>query len=91
MKLAIDYTTQIWREGDQFIAHSMPLDVASSGGSPEVARAALDEAVHLFLSTAAEQGTLHQVLEDSGYVKTGHSWQCPSWLSAERGEAVLTV
>lgn len=91
MQLAIDYTTQIWREGDQFIAHSMPLDVASSGGSPEVARAALDEAVHLFLSTAAEQGTLHQVLEDSGYVQTGHSWQSPFWLAVERGEALLTV
>jgi predicted RNase H-like HicB family nuclease len=91
MKLAIEYTAQIWREGDQFIAHTMPLDVASSGASPEEARKALDEAVHLFLSTASEHGTLDQVLEDSGYVQTGHSWQSPSWLSAERGEAVLTV
>jgi len=91
MKLAIEYTTQIWREGDQFIAHTMPLDVASSGGSPKEARQALDEAVHLFLRTAAGQGTLDQVLEDSGYVHTGQSWQSPSWLSMERGEAVLTV
>ena len=91
MKLAIGYTTQIWRESDQFIAHTMPLDVASSGGSPEEARQALDEAVHLFLSTAADHGTLDQVLEDSGYVQTGHSWQSPSCLAVERGEAVLTV
>ena len=69
----------------------MPLDVASSGGSPEEARQALDEAVHLFLSTAADHGTLDQVLEDSGYVQTGHSWQSPSCLAVERGEAVLTV
>ena len=91
MKLAIGYTTQIWRESDQFIAHTMPLDVASSGGSPEEARQALDEAVHLFLSTAADHGTLNQALEDSGYVQTGHSWQSPSCLAVERGEAVLTV
>ena len=91
MKLAIAYTTQIWRDGDQFIAHTMPLDVASSGASPEEARKALDEAVHLFLSTAAGQGTLEQVLDDSGYVQIGHSWQSPSWLAMERGEAVLTV
>ena len=91
MKLAIGYTTQIWRESDQFIAHTMPLDVASSGGSPEEARQALDEAVHLFLSTAADHGTLNRVLEDSGYVQTGHSWQSPSCLAVERGEAVLTV
>jgi len=91
MKLAIEYTTQIWREGDQFIAHTMPLDVASSGASSEEARKALDEAVHLFLSTAAGHGTLDQVLEDSGYVQTGESWKSPCWLAIERGEAVLTI
>ena len=66
MKLAIEYTTQIWQEGDQFIAHAMPLDVASSGASPDEARKALDEAVHLFLSTASEHGTLEQVRGNVG-------------------------
>jgi predicted RNase H-like HicB family nuclease len=91
MKLAIAYTTQLWQEGDQFIAHAMPLDVASSGSSQDEARKALEEAVHLFLETAMEHGTLNQVLEDSGYVLEGESWQSPAYLSVERGEAVLTV
>lgn len=91
MTLTIEYTTQIWREGDQFIAHSMPLDVASSGASLEEARKAVDEAVRLFLGTAAEHGTLEQVLEDSGYVQTGHSWQSPAFLAAEHGELALAV
>jgi predicted RNase H-like HicB family nuclease len=91
MKLAIEYTTQIWQEGEQFIAHAMPLDVASSGGSPDEARKALDEAVHLFLSTASEHGTLEQVLEDAGYLQVGDSWQSPPWLAVERGAATLTV
>ena len=91
MKLAIDYTAQIWREGGQFIAHTIPLDVASSGGSREEARRALDEAVHLFLTTAAKHGTLDQVLEDSGYIQSGQLWESPRWLALERGEAVLTV
>ena len=52
--MEIEYHVQIWKEGDQFIAHAMPLDVASSGSSPEAARQALDEAVRLFLRTAAE-------------------------------------
>lgn len=26
----IEYTVQVWEEGDQFIAHAMPLDVMSS-------------------------------------------------------------
>ncbi len=54
----LDYTVQIWKEGNQFVAHGMPLDVMSSGPTVEAARAALDEAVSLFLDTAAEAGTL---------------------------------
>jgi predicted RNase H-like HicB family nuclease len=63
----IDYHVQIWREGSQCIAHAMPLDVASSGETPEAARQSLDEAVRLFLDTAAEHGTLDEVLEEAGY------------------------
>ncbi len=63
----IEYTVQIWKEGNQFIAHAMPLDVMSSGFTPEDAKKALEEAVHLFLDTAAEKGTLNLVLEEVGY------------------------
>jgi predicted RNase H-like HicB family nuclease len=61
----IDYTVQIWREGDQFIAHALPLDVASSGATPQAARTALEEAVKLFIKTAEQHGTLTEVLEDT--------------------------
>ena len=44
----IEYTVQIWKEGNQYVAHAMPLDVISSGATPEEARNALDEAVKLF-------------------------------------------
>jgi hypothetical protein len=37
----IDYTVQIWKEKDQFVAHAMPLDVMSAGNSPEEARKAV--------------------------------------------------
>jgi predicted RNase H-like HicB family nuclease len=67
--MKIDYTVQIWREGEQYIAHAMPLDVASAGKTPEEARQAVDEAVRLFLATAAEHGTLEEVLEDAGYCR----------------------
>ena len=39
----------------------MPLDVMSSGKTPDEARKALDEAVHIFLVTAADLGTLEEV------------------------------
>ena len=59
----IEYTVQIWQEKEQFVAHAMPLDVMSSGATPEQARQALTEAVDLFLTTADEVGTLAEVLE----------------------------
>ncbi|KRT69055.1 MAG: hypothetical protein XU15_C0013G0001, partial [candidate division NC10 bacterium CSP1-5] len=34
----IEYTAHIWTEGNQFIAHAMPLDVMSAGPSPDEAR-----------------------------------------------------
>jgi predicted RNase H-like HicB family nuclease len=80
----IDYAVQVWREGNQYIAHAMPLDVASSGETPEGARQAADEAVRLFLSTAAEHGTLDQVLEDAGYSRDGGSWRGPDWIGVEQ-------
>jgi predicted RNase H-like HicB family nuclease len=81
--MKIDYAVQVWREGKQYIAHAMPLDVASSGESPESARQATDEAVRLFLSTAAAHGTLDEVLEDSGYSRDGASWRMPDWMGVE--------
>ena len=63
----IEYTIQIWQEKAQFVAHAIPLDVMSSGTTPELARHALKEAVDLFLTTAAEVGTLREILERDKY------------------------
>jgi predicted RNase H-like HicB family nuclease len=87
----IEYTAQIWKEGDQFIAHAMPLDVMSSGRSPEVARKALDEAVHLFLVTANDMGTLEDILQEAGYEFEGGRWVSPSWVAIERHSAIVGV
>ena len=62
----------------------MPLDVASAGDSPEGARQAVDEAVKLFLRTAAEHGTLDEVLEDAGYRRVRQEWRGPAWLGVEQ-------
>src|ERR1039458_8103140 len=77
----IDYTVQIWREGSQFIAHAMPLDVASSGTTPQAARAALDEAVKLFIKTAKQHGTLTEVLETPVTNTTAHCGAAPTGLA----------
>jgi len=87
----IEYTVQIWKEGNQFVAHAMPLDVMSSGGTPEGARKALDEAVHLFLVTAGEMGTLEETLEEAGYQFKEGRWVSPSWVAIERHSAAVGV
>ena len=83
-KINIEYTTQIWKEDDQFIAHAMPLDVISSGRTAEEARKALDEAVQLFLETAADMGTLEEILQETGYEFKDESWIGPAWVSIEK-------
>lgn len=89
--MEIDYTVQIWREGRQFIAHAMPLDVASSGTTPQAARTALDEAVKVFIQTAELQGTLTEVLEDAGYTYDGSNWKSPDWVCFEKHSAPVAA
>ena len=90
--MSVDYTVSIWKEGEQFVAHAMPLDVASSGDSPEAARAAVDDAVHAFIDSCSNAGTLEQVLEEAGYTRDADGkWRSPSWVSLERRELVIAT
>ncbi len=82
--MKIDYTVQIWKEGNQYIAHTMPLDVMSSGFTPEEAEDALKEAVHLFIETAEDIGTLNDILEECGYMSAKNEWISPLWISVEK-------
>jgi predicted RNase H-like HicB family nuclease len=91
MRMDIAYTIQIWREDEQFIAHAMPLDVMSSGSTSEEARAAVNEAVHLFLVTAAEMGTLEQILQEAGYQWQGDRWVSPEWVALERQSTIIAA
>jgi len=83
----IEYTIQIWQEGNQFVAHAMPLDVMSSGQTPDKARRALHEAVELFIQTAEEMSTLEEILLESGYKSSNGQWISPAWIAIERSSA----
>jgi predicted RNase H-like HicB family nuclease len=87
----LDLTIYITREGRQYVAHAMPLDVVSSGPTPEAAREAVYEAVRAFLLTAAGEGTLEEVLEDCGYERRGDRWVCPDFIALEKHELAVAV
>ncbi|HEX9882773.1 MAG TPA: hypothetical protein VGA79_02290 [Desulfobaccales bacterium] len=90
-EVTIEYTVYIWQEGNQFIAHAMPLDIMSSGPSPEAARKALDEAVRVFLLTLEDLGTTAEILQECGYQQIQGSWKSPPWVSIERHSAVVGI
>lgn len=87
----IDNTVQIWQEGVQFIAHAMPLDIMSSGGTPQESREALQEAVELFFATASEQGSLSDILAEAGYEYQEGTWISPAWIAVERHSTTANV
>jgi predicted RNase H-like HicB family nuclease len=89
--MIIDYTVQIWQEGNQYVAHAMPLYVMSSGSTPEAARTALEEAVRLFLKTASDMGTLEEVLDEAGYRLHEGRWLSPDWVLIEKQSTAVPV
>lgn len=80
----IRFTTQIFKEGRSFVAHTPELDVSSCGGTKEKAARNLKEAVRLFLEEAAKMGTLDQVLEEEGYFKRNSKLEGPKFIGTQR-------
>jgi hypothetical protein len=87
----LDLTIYLTKEGRQYVAHAMPLDVVSSGPTPEAAREAVYEAVRAFLLTATDEGTLEEVLEECGYERRGDRWVCPDFIALEKHELAVAV
>lgn len=73
------------------MAHAMPLDVMSSGPTPDAARAALEEAVRLFLKTAGDSGTLDEILDEAGYRLEGGRCISPDWVALEKQSTALAI
>lgn len=80
----LTFTTQVFREGKQYVSYNPELEVASCGDSPEEAKENLREAIEGFVAVAAENGTLDDILEAAGYVKDKKSWRDPYLISIDR-------
>lgn len=65
--MQIPYTSQLFREDDQFVALCPELNLSSYGDTPEAALNSLQEVVGLFLEECQAMGTLGIILEEAGY------------------------
>jgi hypothetical protein len=65
----IQFTSQIFREGKMYVAHTPELDVSSCATTRVKAQKNLLEAVRLFLEEAAKKDSLQQILKKAGCVR----------------------
>lgn len=82
--MEIQFTTQIFKEGRTYVAHTAELDLSSCGGTQQKAVKNLKEAVRLFLEEAEKMGTLQQILEEAGYLKRKSKLEGPKFISTQR-------
>jgi predicted RNase H-like HicB family nuclease len=57
----------LFEKDGQIVGLCLELNVSSFGDTPDEARAALQEAVTLYLEECRRMGTLEMVLEEAGY------------------------
>ena len=89
--MEIQFTTQIFKEGRSFVAHTRELDVSSCGGTQRSAVRNLKEAVRLFLEEAEKMGTLDRILEEAGYLKRNRKLQGPKFITTRRVSMLLPL
>ena len=88
----IQFTTDLFKEGTQYVAHTPELDLSSCARTETKARENLIEAVRLFLEEAGNMGTLEQLLQESGYVRRkGGAWQARQLVSRQRASVPLPL
>ena len=93
MKPSIHFRSEVFREGDLYVALCPDLSVSSFGETPIEARESLKEAVEGFIEECESMGTLKEVLEEAGYAKSknhsSRSNNLTSSRSTSRPDALL--
>jgi predicted RNase H-like HicB family nuclease len=89
--MEIQFTTQVFKEGKTFVAHTPELDISSCAETEQKALANLNEAVTLFLEESDELGTLNQILEEAGFSKHGDRLEGPEFIGMQRISLALPL
>jgi predicted RNase H-like HicB family nuclease len=69
---SLDIKIEIFKEEDLYIAVCLPLNVSSYGETEDEAKRSLVEAIEAFIEECNRMGTLNEVLEEAGFIKTGN-------------------
>jgi predicted RNase H-like HicB family nuclease len=72
--MKIDVHIDYFQEDGVIVALCPELQVSSFGDTLEEAERSIKEALELFFAGCEEMGTLHDVLEESGFVRVGEKW-----------------
>ncbi|MCK4325291.1 type II toxin-antitoxin system HicB family antitoxin [bacterium] len=87
MDLDITFRVEIFEEDGQYVSLCPELNLSSFGNTPDEARAAIREAIDLFLEECEEMGTLKDVLEEAGFKRITsprEAWVCKEPVSIEK-------
>ena len=74
---SLNFTIQIFREGQTYVAHNPELNVSSCGDTIDKAKSNLRDALIGFLKSAQKLGTLKEILEEAGYAQKNKKWIGP--------------
>ena len=68
-RLRVEFTVpaEVREEGAYYVSACPSLNVCSQGATEEAALVNLAEALHLFMESCFERGTLEEVLKDCGF------------------------
>ncbi|MEW6572092.1 MAG: type II toxin-antitoxin system HicB family antitoxin [Bacillota bacterium] len=70
MKGKVEFTAEIFKEGEVYVSLCPELNVSSFGDSVDEAKKSLVEAVTAFLEECKTMGTFEEVLEEAGFLRT---------------------
>ena len=68
--MEVSVRIEIFKEGDCYVALAPNLNVSSFGETPEEAIRSVQEAISAFFEECQEMGTLEEIMEESGFLKT---------------------
>lgn len=69
MMRKVIFNSEIFKEGDVYVALCPELNVSSFGDTIDEAKASLKEAVEGFIEECETMGTLDEILEEAGFHK----------------------